>query len=42
MKIATILSYTRGFGESARQVAEMEKAGLDLVWVAEAYGFDSP
>ena len=42
MKIATLLSYSGGFRESARAVAEMERAGLDLVWVAEAYGFDSP
>jgi F420-dependent oxidoreductase-like protein len=42
MQIATVLSYAGGFRESARQVVEMEKAGLDLVWVGEAYGFDSP
>jgi F420-dependent oxidoreductase-like protein len=42
MKIATILSYSGGFREAARQVTEMEKAGLDLVWVAEAYGYDGP
>src|SRR6516165_1770406 len=42
MQIATTLSYAGGFRESARQVVEMEKAGLDLVWVAEAYGFDAP
>ncbi|HWE56583.1 MAG TPA: LLM class F420-dependent oxidoreductase [Acidimicrobiales bacterium] len=42
MKIATMLSYAGGFKESARRVSEMEKAGLDLVWVAEAYGFDAP
>ena len=42
MKIATMLSYAGGFKESARQVSEMEKAGLDMVWVAEAYGFDAP
>jgi F420-dependent oxidoreductase-like protein len=42
MQIATILSYSGGFKESAKQVTEMEKAGLDLVWVAEAYGFDGP
>jgi F420-dependent oxidoreductase-like protein len=34
------LSYSGGFKESAQQVSELEKAGLDLVWVAEAYGFD--
>src|SRR5579871_2421676 len=42
MKISTMLSYAGGFKESANQVREMEKAGLDLVWVAEAYGFDAP
>lgn len=42
MKITTMLSYSGGFKQAARDVAEMEKAGLDLVWVAEAYGFDSP
>ena len=42
MKISTMLSYSGGFQQAARDVAEMEKAGLDLVWVAEAYGFDSP
>ena len=36
------LSYAGGFAESAQQVAELEKAGLDLVWVAEAYGLDAP
>ncbi len=30
-----------GARESADQVAELERAGLDLVWVAEAYGFDA-
>ena len=42
MKISTMLSYSGGFKEAARQVSELEKAGLDLVWVAEAYGFDGP
>ncbi|MGH9057732.1 MAG: LLM class F420-dependent oxidoreductase [Acidimicrobiales bacterium] len=42
MQISTTLAYAGGFKESARQVSEMEKAGLDLVWVAEAYGFDGP
>ena len=42
MQIAMPLSYAGGFKESARQVSELEKAGLDLVWVAEAYGFDGP
>ena len=42
MKISTMLSYAGGFRESAAQVAEFEKAGLDLVWGAEAYGLDGP
>jgi len=42
LQISTILAYNGGFKEAARSVAEMEKAGLDLVWVAEVYGFDSP
>lgn len=42
MKISTMMGYAGGFKRAARDIAEMEKAGLDLVWVAEAYGFDSP
>jgi F420-dependent oxidoreductase-like protein len=42
MKISTFLSYAGGFRQAAAQVAEFEKAGLDLVWVAEAYGLDGP
>jgi F420-dependent oxidoreductase-like protein len=34
------LSYAGGLKESAAQAAELEAAGLDMVWVAEAYGFD--
>jgi F420-dependent oxidoreductase-like protein len=34
------LSYAGGFKESAANAAELEAAGLDMVWVAEAYGFD--
>src|SRR5580704_10559593 len=42
MKITTTLGYAGGFRESAAQVADFERAGLDLVWVAEAYGLDGP
>jgi F420-dependent oxidoreductase-like protein len=42
MKISTMLSYSDGFQQAAHDVAEMKKAGLDLVGVAGAYGFDSP
>ena len=40
MKLSMTLSYAGGFEESARQAAELEKVGLDIVWVAEAYSFD--
>ncbi|MGO8870921.1 MAG: LLM class F420-dependent oxidoreductase [Acidimicrobiales bacterium] len=42
MKISTFLSYSGGFRQAAAEVAEFEQAGLDLVWVAEAYGLDGP
>jgi F420-dependent oxidoreductase-like protein len=42
VQISMILSYAGGYREQAQQVAELERAGLDLVWVAEAYGFDGP
>ena len=42
MKISTFLSYSCGFRQAAAEVAEFEKAGLDMVWVAEAYGLDGP
>jgi F420-dependent oxidoreductase-like protein len=41
MKISTQLGYAGGFFETVAEVQELEKAGLDLVWVAEAYGFDA-
>ena len=40
MKLSMPISYAGGFEESARQVAELERAGLDTAWVAEAYGYD--
>jgi F420-dependent oxidoreductase-like protein len=42
VKLSMPLSYAGGFAESARQTAELEKVGLDVVWVAEAYGYDAP
>src|ERR1700677_1899037 len=36
------LNYAGDFAESARRVVELEAAGLDVVWVAEAYGYDGP
>lgn len=42
MRICTTVGYIGGFRESVDRVVELEKAGLDHVWVAEAYGFDGP
>ena len=41
MKLSTQLNYAGGFKEAVDQVVELEKAGLDMVWVAEAYSFDA-
>ena len=42
MKLSTLLMYDGNPRAAADQVVAWEKAGLDTVWVAEAYGFDSP
>jgi F420-dependent oxidoreductase-like protein len=41
VKIAMTLSYSGGFKETVAQLAELERAGLDMVWIAEAYTFDA-
>ncbi len=41
MKLSMQLSYAGGFKEAAKQVVDLEKSGLDVVWVAEAYTFDA-
>jgi len=42
VKISTQLMYAGNPREAADQVRALEDAGLDTVWVPEAYGFDSP
>ena len=42
MRIATTLAYAADPREGVEAVVALEEAGLDVVWVAEAYGFDSP
>jgi F420-dependent oxidoreductase-like protein len=42
MKLSTTLTYDGNPRAAADAVAKLERAGLDIVWVAEAYGFDSP
>ncbi|MDH2413632.1 LLM class F420-dependent oxidoreductase [Nocardioides sp. CER19] len=41
MKLSMPLQYAGNPRETADQVATLEKAGLDQVWVAEPYGFDA-
>ena len=42
MKLSMPLTYSGNPRETADQAAALEKAGLDTLWVAEAYGFDAP
>ncbi len=42
MRISTVIGYADGFREAVAAVVDYERAGLDAVWVPEAYGFDSP
>jgi F420-dependent oxidoreductase-like protein len=42
VKLSTPLTYAGDPRAAADSVVALEKAGLDTVWVAEAYGFDSP
>jgi F420-dependent oxidoreductase-like protein len=42
MKLSMQIGYSGGFAESVAQVQALEKAGMDIVYVAEAYGYDAP
>ena len=41
MKLSMMLNYAGGFHAAVDKVVELEKAGLDVVWVAEAYSADA-
>ena len=41
MRISTQMGYAGGIKESVEQIVALEQAGLDMVWVAEAYGVDA-
>lgn len=41
MRISTPLDYAGDLAATAARAVELEQAGVDLLWVAEAYGFDS-
>jgi len=41
MRIGMALNYASGFKETAAELANFEKAGLDVVFVPEAYSYDA-
>jgi F420-dependent oxidoreductase-like protein len=41
MKLSMTIGYSGDFHADVRRVQELEAAGLDLVWVPEAYSFDA-
>src|SRR5918912_590596 len=41
MRLSTRLGYGDGFLDAVERVVQLEEVGLDLVWVAEAYGYDA-
>ncbi|MFI6510792.1 LLM class F420-dependent oxidoreductase [Streptosporangium sp. NPDC050855] len=41
MRIGMALNYSGGFKETVAALADYERAGLDIVFVAEAYSFDA-
>ena len=42
MRLSMILNYAHGPQALAEQVVGLERAGLDIVWVPEAYSIDAP
>ena len=42
MKLSMQVGYAGGFAESVEKVKALESAGMDIVYVAEAYGYDAP
>src|SRR6201996_1350120 len=41
MRIGMALNYTGGFAETVNELADFERAGMDIVFVAELYSFDA-
>lgn len=42
MKLSMQIGYSGGFAQSVEKVKALETAGMDIVYVAEAYGYDAP
>src|SRR5580698_5284301 len=41
MRVGMALSYAGGFAQTVDELADYERAGLDIVFVPEAYSFDA-
>ncbi|MGJ3562029.1 LLM class flavin-dependent oxidoreductase [Streptomyces sp. INA 01156] len=41
MRIGMKLDYSGGFVEAVEELRDLERVGLDVVYVAEAYSFDA-
>ncbi|WP_020674294.1 LLM class F420-dependent oxidoreductase [Amycolatopsis nigrescens] len=41
MRIGTQINYAGGFAESVADIVELERVGLDIVFIPEAYSFDA-
>jgi len=41
VRIGTQITYSGGFAETVAEVADLERAGLDIAFMAEAYSFDA-
>ena len=41
MKLSMAINYSGNFKDDVQGVIDLEKAGLDTVWLAEAYSFDA-
>ena len=41
MQLSTMIGYSGGFHEGVERIVALEKAGLDVVWIPEAYSVDA-
>ncbi|CAM4130728.1 Oxidoreductase [Mycobacterium basiliense] len=41
MRVGIALDYSGGFHEAVERIVELEKSGVELAMVAEAYAFDA-
>ena len=41
MQLAMSMGYSGNFKDSVKRVQDLERAGLDIVWLAEAYSYDA-